>query len=205
MTAQAPERIIVDDQARRLYSDPLYGLLEARGMADFAKGGPVLSSGCWRCYRGTWEIIGGCLYLIHFSVMWGSEKRLPADLRAKLLEAVSAKDFPVPAVWFDGRLKIPIGRRLVCSHYGWSHWFERQRIVTIRNGMVTRDREVDTQAILERCLLRDPYQRGLLDGSIKGIAGGPLIWFDKRGDVETDLPWPPGYIRPAMTSRNAAP
>jgi hypothetical protein len=200
MTAQAPERIIIDDRSRELYAQPLYRLLASRRMSDLFEDGDGWSTACWRRYRGTWEIVGGRLHLVHLNVMWPDERPLPLELRARLLRAVPCQDFPIPADWFNGRLRIPIGRRLVYSHHGWSHWFERERVIAFKHGVVTRDREVDTRAMLERRLARDPDMRSFLDGT-EVREPGPLVWFDDSDeDWDADW-WPPDYVRPAIGSQ----
>ena len=64
---------------------------------------------------------------------------------------------------------------------------------------MTRDREVDTKAILERQLKRYPEMRARLDGTdTAGRYGlpGPLVWFDNYDEDWTADWWPPDY-RPA--------
>ena len=64
---------------------------------------------------------------------------------------------------------------------------------------MTRDREVDTKAILERQLKRYPEMRARLDGTDTpeqhGMPG-PLVWFDDSDEDWTVDWWPPDY-RPA--------
>lgn len=194
MTAQAAERIIIDDKPYMLYTEPLHRLLKSSrfDIKDYAD---EYTTGCYRCYCGTWEIIDRQLYLVHLNMMGMYETPLPPEVRAKLLRIAQCEDFPIPAHWFNGTLRIQIGRRLVYSHHGWSSWFERERVVTIAGGKVRRDREVDTKAMLERCLQRNPDMRDVLDGTAQ-LSPGPLVWFDKREEEEEedeDWRWPPGY------------
>jgi hypothetical protein len=203
MTAQVPERLIIDDRPRELYAQPLYRLLASRRMTDLFEGGDGWCTACYRRYLGTWEIIGGRLHLVHLNLMWPDAQPLPPELRNRLLRAALCTDFPIPADWFNGRLRIPIGRRLVYSHHGWSHWFERERVVAFERGVVTRDREVDTRAILERMLVRDPDMRSFLDGTEIRDKPRPLVWFDDS-DVDGEAEWwPPDYgpIRPLPSKR----
>jgi hypothetical protein len=193
MTAQSPERIIIDGRPRALYADPIGDLLESRGVRfkDHVK---VLTTACWRCYRGTWEIRDGALYLVHFSLMQSRETPLTRAARERLFQATDATSFPMKAVWFTGVLRVAIGKRLIYSHHGWSSWFERERVLHIRAGDVVRDREVDTRAILERHLKRNPRAKAVLEGESRGPVE-PLIWFDKRDTDWTADWWPPGYKR----------
>lgn len=193
MTAQTPERIILDGRPRALYSAPLYRLLASRRMTLID---PELgyNTGCYRRYLGTWEIRDGRLFLLHLNLYVSDEQPLPAEARWRLLRAVPCSDFPIEAHWFNGRLRISIGRRLVYSHHGWSSWFERERVITLRGGMVVRDREVDTRSILERHLTRNPHMREQLENVDSG-GFGPLVWFDNDDVDWTADWWPPDYRR----------
>jgi hypothetical protein len=193
MTAQTPERIIIDDEPRALYADPLYRLL-ASSRFKLGAYATERSTACYRGYCGTWEIIDRRLYLVHLNLMGWREEPIPHDLRAKLLRVARCKDFPIAARWFNGTLRIQIGRRLVYSHHGWSNWFERERVVTIIGGDVQRDREVDTKAMLERYLRRNPHMHDVLDSSAQPSGFGPLVWLDDSEEDEKDW-WPPDYVR----------
>jgi hypothetical protein len=194
MTAQIPERIILAGRPRALYGDPLHRLLASSRMT-VREYGTGFSTGCYRGYCGTWEIIDHRLHLVHLNLMCPDEAPIPKELRTRLLRAASCANFPIPAHWFNGRLRIAIGRRLVYSHHGWSHWFERERVIAFAAGKVRREREVDTRAMLERWLRRNPQVRDHLDGTAGQGEPGPLIWFDdSEEDWEADW-WPHDYAR----------
>jgi hypothetical protein len=82
---------------------------------------------------------------------------------------------------------------LIYSHHGWSSWFERERVIHFKAGEIVRDREVDTRAILEWWLRRNPQEADRLDPSNPNPLG-PLTWFD---DDDDDDWWPPDYVRNA--------
>ncbi|TAL80726.1 MAG: hypothetical protein EPN75_06485 [Beijerinckiaceae bacterium] len=196
MTAQVPERIIVDGRPRELFADPLYRLrthfrLDLRYPESW-------HTANYRGYIGTWEIRDGRLYLMCLCWdAWGlkgpAEVPISAELRHRLLRAVSAADFPLHAHWYNGIARIALGRRLVYSHQGWSHWFERERVIRFRSGKVERDREVDTRAILERYLRRNPRAAARLDGSDTHPLGS-LTWFDDNDDDDWAADWwPPNF------------
>jgi hypothetical protein len=155
MTAQIPERIIIDGRPRPLYVNPLYQLT-ARCRIEF--GDPrVWNTANHRGYIGTWEIWGRSLYLVHLCRTRGkSEKPMPDALYRRLFLASQCSGFPILARWFTGVLRIAIGKRIVYSHDGWSHWFERERVIRVAGGEIVRDREVDTRAMLEWWLRRHP-------------------------------------------------
>lgn len=197
MTAQAPERIMLDGRPHALYAAPLDLLADTH---ELCLGNPNYSSTAnYRGYIGTWEVRDRQLYLVQ--LCWddgwrNGEIAIDDDTRTSLFHAVPCEDFPIPARWFSGALRISLGRRLIYSHHGWSHWFERERVLHVRKGEVVRDREVDTKAILERWLQRNPQASGWLDHSSAPPGGGPLIWFDDDDDDDWTADWwPPGYMQ----------
>lgn len=180
-----------------MYANPLYRLLASRRMA-FDRTNELCtgySTACWRGYCGTWQVIGDKLYLMHLSTMWPDEGPMPAELMRKFLRVVPANGFPIFACWFNGRLRIQLGRRLVYSHHGWSHWFERERVMTFKHGLLIRDREVDTRRILEWYLRRDPRTNAMLEGTLVGPPIEPLVWFEREDEQEDYFAdwWPPDY------------
>ncbi len=200
MTAQTPERIVIDGRPHALRSEPLYRLLASRRI-DFQSEERGYSTACWRGYTGTWEICDGTLYLLHLNLNIGDEIPMPEKDRDKLFRAVPARHFPVAAHWFNGVLRISCGRRLVYSHHGWSSIFERERVITLRQGKVKRDRLVNTKAMLERALQRKSCR--LDDEDETHPPGfGPMVWFDESGDDEdwTSDWWPPDYVHPGLAA-----
>jgi len=199
MTAQAPERIILDGRPRLLYARPLDKLAKDFSL-DLAR--PHWSNTAnYRGYIGTWEVRDGRLNLVQ--LCWdGYDGEVPIsdDLRRHLFRAAQCDGFPIPAHWFNGVIRLAIGRRVIYSHHGWSHWFERERVLHFVAGKVTRDREVDTRAILEWWLRRHPAAAERLDPSNPDPLG-PLTWFD---DDEEDWAadwWPPDYVRGSGSAR----
>lgn len=160
------------------------------------------STANYRGYVGTWELRDGRLNLVH--LCWAGYGEIPIsdDFRRRLFQATRCDGFPIPAHWFTGVIRLPIGRRLIYSHHGWSHWFERERVIHFVAGEVTRDREVDTRAILEWWLRRHPEAAERLDPANPDPLG-PLTWFDDDADDddsddgEADW-WPPDYVRPGV-------
>jgi hypothetical protein len=196
MTAQVPERIILDGRPRALYAAPLYRLAK-RCRLDLAS--PHCGSTAnYRGYTGTWEIRNHRLYLVHLCWLGRTLSEVPVsdELRANLFRAAQCADFPIHAHWFNGCVRISIGKRLIYSHQGWSHWFERERVIHFHEGCVVRDREVDTRSILEWWLRRNPQESDRLRSP---TPLGPLVWFDEDDEDWTADWWPPDYSRNDMT------
>src|SRR5262245_11875947 len=104
MTAQAPERIILDGRPRALHADPLRGLVE-RCTLDLRNPGGW-STANYRGYIGTWELRDGRLHLVH--LCWDNVREVPMseDVRRRLFKAAHCDGFPIPAHWFSGVLRI---------------------------------------------------------------------------------------------------
>jgi hypothetical protein len=194
MTAQIPERIILDGRPHSLHQQPLYPLIERYRLN--LKKPHIRNTANHRGYIGTWELRDRSLYLTHLSWQGRDFREAPASEAAcrQLFRAAQCSGFPIHAHWFNGILRIAIGRRLIYSHHGWSHWFERERVIRVVAGEIVRDREVDTRAILEWWLRRHPETRDELAGPHRGPLS-PLIWFDEDDDDGEADGWPPGSVR----------
>lgn len=196
MTAQVPERIIIDATPHVLYAQPLYRLFASR-RCRFPR--ESYTTACHRAYLGTWEVIDGDLYLVHLCACPNAEVPLSPEDRRWFLRLVPTDRFPIRADWFSGRLKVQLGRMLVYSHNGFSSWYEKARIITVHRGRVVRDRVVDTEAILERHKRRDAHFAALMNGDCSGYLIPPMYWpvtEDDRADDDSDW-WPPDYRRTA--------
>ena len=190
MTAQIPERILIDGKPHWLHADPLYRLFATRRTELTSADG--WTTACHRQYVGTWDIADGRLRLVALSTYGGEELPLSETLRTWFLRLVPTDRFPVYAEWFSGRLRIPIGPRLVQGFHGWSSWFTRERVIACRQGRVVRDREVDTLAMLEWALRRRESLKQSLDP--EDTPGGPLAWItdDDYEHLRGDW-WPPEW------------
>src|SRR5215470_15506313 len=112
MTAQTPERIIIDGRPRALYANPLYHLLKSHSLT--LRNPQRWCTANYRGYIGTWLIKGRTLFLLHlnwdgFNVGTWGEVPMPRDVLVKVLCAIPCTSLPTPAIWFDGVLRIAIG------------------------------------------------------------------------------------------------
>lgn len=188
MTAQIPERILVDGKPHWLHARPLDHLLGERGVEIVAP--DAWTTACHRQYIGTWDIADGRLWLVTLSTFGREELPLSDAMHTWFLQLVSADRFPICAEWFNGCLRIPMGPMLVRGFHGWSSWFTKERVITCRRGKVVRDREVDTLAMLEWALRRREGLKRSLDP--EDTPGGPLAWItdDDYEHLRGDW-WPP--------------
>ncbi|HEY7300916.1 MAG TPA: hypothetical protein VH684_23740 [Xanthobacteraceae bacterium] len=190
MTAQIPERILIEGKPHWLHAQPLYRLLATRRTEIAAP--DAMTTACHRQYVGTWDIVDSKLWLVDLSTYGYKELPLSDVMRTWFLRLVPANGFPVCAEWFSGHLRVPIGPRLVRGFHGWSSWFTRERVITCRQGRVVRDREVDTLAMLEWALRRREGLKHSLDP--EDTPGGPLTWItdDDYEHLRGDW-WPPEW------------
>jgi hypothetical protein len=127
MTAQLAERLHYDGQEWPMLSLPLESY--------FAHGGqrPALqdvTTALWRRYVGSWELVGGRLYLV------GLQGQL-ADGGELTLERLFP-GFPnrVFAHWFSGDLRLTAGRRVNYVHQGFQSTYERELWIAVRRGVI---------------------------------------------------------------------
>ena len=127
MTAQFAETLILEGQATAMCSQPLGSYFEFGGIEpDFAETHTAL----WRGYIGTWEILGGRLYLIALNGTLQTGN--PASL------ATIFPEYPerVFAHWYSGVLRIPQGELLEYVHAGYGSIYEKDLLIDVENGVV---------------------------------------------------------------------
>lgn len=131
MTAQIAETLHYEGQQLSMCTEPLGDY--------FALGGqnPGFESNCtalWRGYIGTWEIVGGRLYLIelHGTLEGGGEASV-----ATLFPDFSERVF---AHWYSGTIRIPQGKQLEYVHMGYASTYERDLFLEIEKGVLKRTR-----------------------------------------------------------------
>lgn len=123
MTAQISERIVIDDREFSLLTEPLEPLLSKKRIEFIAP-----HTACWRGYVGTWKLIDYSLYLIAFN---GYKRDQMIDIK-DLFDIDSSS--PVKAVWFSGKLRIPIGNMVQYVHGGYASSFSEELEIKIKKG-----------------------------------------------------------------------
>jgi hypothetical protein len=140
MTAQIQEILVLDGQQMGMaFCPPLPSSeRQARGLSDDEKeaarkgawrrlapaagrASDILgSTACWRRYRGTWEIIGDRLYLMHVE----SAREMMGEL-------------PLFADWFTGVLRVPVGEMQLYVHMGFGSVYESEIHIRVERGRIT--------------------------------------------------------------------
>lgn len=149
-TAQSPDVLIHEGKTYDLFSNPL---------EDFYAGGAknkrpnfwiapnTISSGTWRGYIATWEIIGDKLYLTRIdSWFCRPSMRTKSGCRRVNLSNLFGKsvvDGKVFAAWFSGKLRVPDGKELKYVHSGYASIYERTIIFEVAGGNIVNQKTID--------------------------------------------------------------
>lgn len=144
-TAQDPDVLIFDGGSYDLLANPLedfYGNDESK-RPKFWIAPNTTSSGNWRGYVATWQIVDNQLYLAKID-SWFCEassrcRRVAlADLFGK--RVVKGR---VYANWYSGKLRIPEGKQLRYVHSGYASIFERDIMFDVSAGKIVNRETID--------------------------------------------------------------
>ena len=142
-TAQAPDVIFYEGQKRRLYSNPLEDYYsDGRKRPNFMIGPNTITSGNWRGYIATWKVVDNTLYMAHIESWIGRRK---ATLES--IFGSKCRNGRVKATWFSGELRIPDGMELQYVHMGYGSVYERDIIVSVEAGKVTKAVIIDNSKL----------------------------------------------------------
>lgn len=145
-TAQAPDRLHLDGESYRLNTNPLDSYFEEHPEqhpreADDGDNA-VVSSGLWRGYIATFEVLGNALRIQDFEVYRPSENR---EERARLVSAID-RFFPTPESrrmdWYTGILVLPTGEMTQYVHLNYGSVFDEYILLRIEGGRVTDHAEM---------------------------------------------------------------
>ena len=128
MTAQIPDRLLLDGETHSLFSNPLeYYFGDTNPRPEILRESMTCTA-CWRGYIATWEIMDEQLFLTQVTPM-GQEQ----DILDKIFPDSSGK---VLADWFSGTLRVPMGEQVQYVHMGYASQFERDMLIQIEAGRV---------------------------------------------------------------------
>jgi hypothetical protein len=138
MTAQLPEKLLLDGEVLTLCGEPLADFLALNGAP------PAFAINCtalWRGYIGTWEIRDARLFLIDIKGKY--QDGTPASLE-RLFPSQLQRVF---ARWFTGTLRCPRGGQLEYIHMGYASVYEEDLLLHIEQGnLVGREIRVNGTA-----------------------------------------------------------
>lgn len=138
-TAQIPDRLIYEGETYALFNEPLeeyFTEKNPRPKDVFPSG---YCSACWRGYIATWEIKESFLYLNKLV-----EGTCSSDAKEIAISKIfPGQEAPVKATWFNGELRVPQGEELLYVHMGYGSVYERDLILTIKNGKLIKKKIID--------------------------------------------------------------
>jgi len=126
MTAQIPDRIVIDGETMPLCTMPL-GTYFALGGKQLAL--EPVSTALWRAYVATWEIRDERLYLV------GIDATLRGGRFATLEDFFPGFPTRVFAHWYSGVLRVPQGALLRYVHAGFASRTESDLLIDIEDGV----------------------------------------------------------------------
>jgi len=140
MTAQSTDLILIDGVQHPLFTNPLEAYREKyRPDIIFLEDAPNTS--CWRGYAAEWEIDEGRLFLlkIYGNVSYkgrGPDYNIYHDkVPATLSEIFGPVSGRVPATWYSGELRIPLGEMVEYVHAGYGSRFPKYLLIPVVNGV----------------------------------------------------------------------
>lgn len=146
-TAQTPDVLIYDSKTYDLFSNPLESRYNGENRPTFWVSPNTQSSGNWRGYVATWEIVNNNLYLIKIDSWFcktsirtknGCRQITLRDLFGKTVE-----NGKVSASWFSGSLNVPDGKLLEYVHMGYGSVYERDIIFKVESGKIVKQEVID--------------------------------------------------------------
>lgn len=127
MTAQFSEILHYKGEQLSMRATPLSDYFVLRGMRpDFQD----ISTACWRCYVGEWDITLDRLYLI------GIRADYKDGTEVTLGSLFPGYDSRVFAHWYSGVLSIPQGDLVEYVHMGYASVYERDLLLSVEQGVI---------------------------------------------------------------------
>jgi hypothetical protein len=124
MTAQIPEKLLMNGETLTLCSEPLQSYFALHGHPDFT----VNCTALWRGYVGTWEIRDARLFLV------GIEAKYPDGSSVSFANLFPGQAERIFARWFTGTLRCPRGGELEYVHMGYGSVYEEDLLLRIEQG-----------------------------------------------------------------------
>ena len=125
MTIQAGDILSYNGEKTTIATEPLKPYLKTRSDVSFIYKSTALVRG----YIGTWEIKSKKLYLISLLGFVNNNEKVD-------LNYLFPNKTEVFADWFSGDIRIPEGELLEKINLGYASVFEKDRILTIKEGIL---------------------------------------------------------------------
>jgi hypothetical protein len=136
-TAQQPDILFYNGKKYSLYTNPLEVYFKKYPYKRPKTS--IISTGNWRGYIATFEIIDSTLFLRDIEVKEDDGKN---GLRTRsAMDEVFPGQRAVALEWFNGLLTLPYGQLLKYVHIGYSSAYESYTILEIRLGNLTKAKD----------------------------------------------------------------
>jgi hypothetical protein len=143
MAAQLPDKILFEGEWRDLYSNPLedYWIKRSKRHPAF-----LPSPNCRRGYVASWQIHNNHLYLkgidgsVEKKFLFFASRTASYGLQSLFPRSMNKL---VKAIWFSGKLRIPLGKMTMYEHHAYDSRFEKEQIITIDRGEILKSVTLD--------------------------------------------------------------
>ncbi len=144
-TRQTPEILHINGRVVPLLSTPLDPVLEPllRQREDLRERFRWNNSGLMRGYVGAWHIEGDHLYLVSLG---REELNVWKDVPLSLVFGDATA--PIPATWFTGTLRVPVGWARRYIHEGFATTWNEELLIYVIRGRIVRQEVLDVRHAL---------------------------------------------------------
>lgn len=170
MTAQLPDRIVIDGAEHVLLATPLDAFLaQVEGVPELVA--PHTAN--WRGYLAQWRVVGDQLLLDDVRGWVGDGLEVGPDV---VLPGVA---LPRPATWVHGSLRVGMGAVVRYVHGEFESRYEREMLLDVSGGVVTSRRELAATGAMG---MAGPYR---LDGPLfENRSGGGFALVIAASDLD---------------------
>jgi len=139
-TAQYPDKIIYNGKEYALNSNPLEDYFEKN--PDRRPKGGIMSTGLWRGYVATFEILNSQLYLkdIEIKVRDSTSKESYKTRWKSVIKEVFPNQTQMKVDWLNGLLVIPHGKLVNYVHMGYGSTYEKYILLEIDKGNLKKEK-----------------------------------------------------------------
>ena len=137
-TAQMPDILLYKGETYPIFSNPL----ESYFNDDNPRPKDIFKFSCtasWRGYIATWKIEKNNLYLV--KLVEGTCDEEAAEIPLKTIFNLQKK--PIPATWFSGKIRIPMGERIQYVHMGYDSIYQKELYLSLEKGVVIGEELID--------------------------------------------------------------
>lgn len=153
-TAQYPDKLIYKGDTIPIFSNPLEPYLKHNTTDTLPGFRGCGSTACWRGYVAVWALRNDSLFLTNITPCYTDCRDDYSNVDLKELFGNKYVNGEVFADWVDQTLLSPQGRRLRYIHMGYASIYERELLLSIKNGRLTKEKwvanSIDDPELIDR-------------------------------------------------------